>query len=62
MQGLSITISVNVDKTIYKLSDIGECVQELTDLIPEHNHYEAEKVVDELWKHVESLIERNDNS
>lgn len=54
---LTITVRANIDKTIDKLQDIGGCFSELYDLIPEHNRYEADKISEELWEHVNSLIE-----
>lgn len=59
---VSLTASVNIDKTINELKEILEDVSELQDLVPEWNNIEAEQLTDSIYKRLSKLIEvKNDN-
>lgn len=51
-----IKVSVDIDKTVEELYEIGSMIEELRDLIPEWSQMEAETIEDDIFQKLESLI------
>lgn len=53
---VTIGVSVDIDRTVEELYEIGSLIDELKDLVPEWSQLEAETIEDDIFRKLESLI------
>ena len=60
MAKAEITLRIEVDAGFDELKSIAEDIGELVEMIPEYQHYEAEKITNRISSHFKNLINFKD--